>query len=77
MDSFIKGSYMIFFYYDLDRFRSLDYDSKIFLNKNLFIIIFWEKFYENVYCNFFFKGNVLYFILKEFYLIVLFKLILD
>lgn len=77
MDSFIKGSYMIFFYYDLDRFRSLDYDSKIFLNKNLFIIILWEKFYENVYCIFFFKGNVLYFILKEFYLIVSFKLILD
>lgn len=77
MDSSIKGSHMTSPHYDSDRLRSLDYDSKILLNKNLPTITLWEKSHENVHCNFFFKGNVLHFILKEFHSIVSPKSISD
>lgn len=55
MDSSIKGSHMTSPHYDSDRLRSLDYDSKILLNKNLPTIALWEKSHENVHCNFFFQ----------------------
>lgn len=45
--------------------------------KNLPTITLWEKSHENVHCNFFFKGNVLHFILKEFHSIVSPKSISD
>lgn len=55
MDSSIKGSHMTSPHYDSDRLRSLDYDSKILLNKNLPAITLLRKSHKNVHCIFFSK----------------------